>query len=52
MTYKNPSPHRVQWIEKMIPFNFTIHYQSEVKIGHADFASWIDMFLSKDSTST
>src|SRR6266542_5303480 len=51
MTYENPSPQRAQWIEKMVPFNFTIHYQPEVKMGHADFASRMNTFLSKDSTS-
>ena len=35
----------------MALFNFTIHYRPEVKMGHADFASWMDMFLFKDSTS-
>ncbi len=35
----------------MAPFNFTIHYRPGVKIGHADFASRMDMFLPKDSTS-
>src|SRR6266498_3124999 len=51
MTYENPSPRRVRWIEKMAPFNFTIHYRPEIKMGHADFTSRMDMFLSKDSTS-
>src|SRR6266542_5817390 len=51
MTHENPSPRRAQWIEKMVPFNFTIHYRPEVKMGYADFASRIDMFLPKDSTS-
>ena len=51
MTYKNPSPQRARWIEKMALFNFTIHYRSEVKMGHADFASQMDTFLPKDSTS-
>jgi len=35
----------------MAPFNFLIHYQPEVKMGHADFASQMDMFLLKDSIS-
>src|SRR6266542_3556345 len=35
----------------MAPFNFTIHYRPGVKIGHADFASRMDTFLPKDSTS-
>src|SRR6266536_3329463 len=35
----------------MAPFNFTIHYRPEVKMGHADFASRMDTFLPKDSTS-
>ena len=35
----------------MSPFNFTIHYRPGVKMGHADFASWMDTFLPKDSTS-
>ncbi len=35
----------------MVPFNFTIHYQLEVKMGHADFTSRMDTFLPKDSTS-
>src|SRR6266496_6861472 len=35
----------------MAPFNFTIHYRPGVKMGHADFASRIDTFLPKDSTS-
>src|SRR6266536_1224019 len=51
MTHENSSPRRVQWIEKMASFNFTIHYQSEVKIGYADFTSQMNMFLPKDSTS-
>ncbi len=51
MTHENLSSQRAWWIEKMIPFNFTIHYRPEVKMGHADFASRIDTFLSKNSTS-
>ena len=51
MTHENSLPWRVQWIEKMIPFNFTIHYRSGVKIGHADFALQMDTFLPKNSTS-
>src|SRR6266498_650577 len=35
----------------MIPFNFTIHYRPGVKMCHADFASRMDTFLPKDSTS-
>src|SRR6266542_3334561 len=35
----------------MASFNFTIHYQPGVKMGHADFASRMDTFLPKDSTS-
>src|SRR6266545_730379 len=52
MTHENPSPRRARWIEKMAPFNFTIHYRPGVKMGHADFASRMDTFLPKDSTST
>src|SRR6266540_6924451 len=52
MTHENPSPRRAQWIKKIAPFNFTIHYRPGVKMGHADFASRMDMFLPKDSTST
>src|SRR6266498_906019 len=51
MTHENPSPRRARWIEKMAPFNFTIHYRPEVKMGHADFASRMDTFLPEDSTS-
>src|SRR6266498_3343213 len=51
MTHENPSPRRARWIEKMASFNFTIHYRPEVKMGHADFASRMDTFLPKDSTS-
>ncbi len=51
MTHENPLPWRAQWIEKMASFNFMIYYQSEVKMGHADFASWMDTFLSKNNTS-
>src|SRR6266498_1457352 len=51
MTYENPSPRRARWIEKMAPFNFTIHYRPGVKMGHADFASRMDTFLPEDSTS-
>ena len=51
MTHKNPSSRRARWIEKMTPFNFTIHYRLGVKMGHADFASRMDTFLPKDSTS-
>ncbi len=51
MTHENPSPWRAQWIEKMAPFNFTIHYRPEVKMSHADFASRMDMFLPKDNTN-
>ena len=35
----------------MVPFNFTIHYRLGVKMGHVDFTSRMNMFLSKDSTS-
>ena len=52
MTHENPSPRRARWIEKMAPFNFTIHYRPRVKMGYADFASRMDTFLFKDSTST
>src|SRR6266540_4309081 len=51
MTHENPSPRRARWIEKMAPFNFTIHYRPGVKMGHADFASRMDTFLPKDSIS-
>src|SRR6266542_6317539 len=51
MTHENLSPRRARWIEKMAPFNITIHYRPGVKMGHADFASRIDIFLPKDSTS-
>src|SRR6266540_6250244 len=51
MTYENPSPRRAQWIKKMAPFNFTIHYRPGVKMRHTDFASQMDTFLPKDSTS-
>ncbi|SRR6266498_1681689 len=51
ITHENPSSQRAQWIEKMAPFNFTIYYRPGVKMGHADFASRMDMFLPKDSTS-
>jgi len=52
MMYKNPLSYKTRWIEKIVPFNFTIYYRSEVKIDHADFALRMDMFLSKNSTST
>src|SRR6266498_3057357 len=51
MTHENSSPRRARWIEKMAPFNFTIHYRPGVKMGHVDFASRMDTFLLKDSTS-
>src|SRR6266542_4018165 len=51
MTHENPSPRRARWIEKMTPFNFTIHYRPGVKIGHADFASRMDTFMPRNSTS-
>ncbi len=51
MTHKNLSSCKAQWIEKMVPFNFTIYYQPEVKMGHADFTSQMDTFLLKDSIS-
>src|SRR6266540_2512536 len=35
----------------MAPFNFTIHYRPGVRMGHADFASRMNTFLPKDSTS-
>src|SRR6266540_6546620 len=35
----------------MALFNFTIHYRPGVKMGHADFASRMDTFIPKDSTS-
>ena len=44
-------PRRARWIEKMTPFNFTIHYRPGVKMGHADFALRMDTFLPDDSTS-
>src|SRR6266498_1365535 len=52
MTHKNPSPRKARWIEKMALFNFTIHYRPGVKMEHADFASRMDTFLPKNSTST
>ncbi len=51
MTHENLSPRRARWIEKMASFNFTIHYRSGVKIGHANFALRMDMILPKDSTN-
>ena len=51
MTHENPSSRRARWIEKMASFNFTIHYRPGVKMGYADFASQMDMFLPKNSTS-
>jgi len=51
MIYENPSPQRTWWIEKMVLFNFTIHYWPGVKMGHADFVSQMDTLLPKDSTS-
>src|SRR6266542_3580475 len=51
MTHENPSSRRAQWIKKIAPFNFTIHYRPGVKMGHADFASRMDIFLPKNSTS-
>src|SRR6266540_1127140 len=35
----------------MASFNFTIHYRPGIKMSHADFASRMDTFLPKDSTS-
>ncbi len=35
----------------MALFNFKIHYRPGVKMGHADFASRMDTFLPKNSTS-
>ncbi len=51
ITYENPSPWRVRWIEKIALFNFTIYYWPGVKIGHADFALRIETFLLKNSTN-
>ena len=51
MIYKNLSSCRTRWIEKMASYNFTIYYQPEVKMGHADFTLWMNMFLSKNSTN-
>src|SRR6266542_1484840 len=51
VTHENPSSRKARWIEKMAPFNFTIHYRPGVKMDHADFASRMDTFLPKDSTS-
>ena len=33
----------------MASFNFMIHYRSGVKIGYADFALQMEMFLPKNS---
>ncbi len=52
ITHENPSSQRARWIKKMVSFNFTIHYQPGVKMGHVDFALRMDMFLPKDSTNT
>jgi len=35
----------------MVSFNFTIHYQPGVKIGHVDFTLRMDTYLPKNSTS-
>src|SRR6266542_481744 len=35
----------------MALFNFTIHYRPGVKMGYADFASRMNTFLPKNSTS-
>src|SRR6266540_4031892 len=51
MTHENPSPQRARWIEKMVPFNFTIHYRPGIKMGYIDFISRMNTFLLKDSTS-
>src|SRR6266498_6050088 len=51
ITHENPSSRRARWIEKMAPFNFTIHYRLGVKMGHANFASRMDTFIPKNSTS-
>jgi len=51
MTHENPSSRRAQWIKKIAPFNFMIHYRPGVKMGHADFTSRMDIFLPKDNTS-
>ncbi len=51
MIYENPLPYRTRWIEKMVPFNFTIHYWPEIKMDYIDFTSRMDTFLPKNSTS-
>jgi len=51
MPHKNPSSQRAWWIEKMTLFNFTIYYRPGVKMGHADFALQMNMFLPKDNIS-
>ncbi len=51
MIYENPSSHRARWIKKMILFNFTIYYRSEVKIGYANFTFKMKTFLFKNNIS-
>ena len=51
MTHENLSSCKAQWIEKMVPFNFTIYYQPEVKMGHVNFTSQMETFLPKNSIS-
>ncbi len=51
MTYENPLPQRAWWIKKMLPFNFMIYYQPEVKMGHVNFTSQMETFLPKNSIS-
>jgi len=51
MTHENLSLQRIQWIKKMVPFNYIIHYRPGVKIGHTDFALKMNTFLSKKNTS-
>ncbi len=51
ITHENLSSQRIQQIKKMVSFNFTIHYQPGVKIGHVDFTLRMDTFLPKNSTS-
>ena len=51
MTFKNPSLCKVRWIEKMISFNFIIHYKLKVKMSYIDFTLRMKTFLPKNSTS-
>ncbi len=51
ITHENLSSQRIQQIKKMVSFNFTIHYQPGVKIGHVDFTLRMDTYLPKNSTS-